>query len=198
MEDKRTGPEHFKNISSKVKKKVSESDNQARSRESISPYISDLEQYAQNSKNVAVDIDRRVQIAIFKLNDEYYALYGKNVREIINPEKIFFVPGTPDTIHGIINVRGDVESVINIKKILGIDEEKPVTDGKIMLARSRNYTCGIIVDEFIEVEEIPEKDIHNVEEALKRSFKNLVQAEFTIGSLVFLLDMEKLIEKVTL
>jgi len=160
----------------------------------LSPYIRDLEHYAINSENVELDIDQRVQLVIFLLNGEYFALSGRNVKEIVNEMKIDFLPGAPEAILGIINLRGDVESVIDLKHILKLPESESSLGGerKILIAVSGEYQCGILVDELLELTDLPEEAIRPVEGALKRSFQDLVSAEFTYNSrVVFLLDMEK-------
>ena len=167
----------------------------------ISPYISDLEHYAKNSRNVALEIDNRAQVVVFVLGSEYLALQGENVKEIVNEEKIYFVPGVPETILGIVNIRGDIESVIDLGKILdlGTIAGKSVADKKILIARSGDYRCGIIVDRLVDVAEIPQNTIHPVEGALKSGFRDLVRSEFTMGkNTVLMLDMERIMEKVIL
>ena len=196
----KSSPEHFKKISEKVKTKAGGPEKENSAGSTLSPYISDLEDYAKNSQNTAVDIDKRVQIVLFELNNEYFGLYGRDVKAIVNQEQVFFVPGVPMTILGIVNIRGDVESVIDIKKILEIPaSDEARVNGKIVIAHSGEYRCGILVDELIEVSDIQEIIIHPVETAIKRSFKDIVLAEFSFkGKLVFLLDMSKIMEKVLL
>ena len=77
-----------------------------------------------------VDIDRRgkgpildvhgeeVKLIVFTLHGDYFAFYGTDIKEILALRKINYVPGCPDYILGITNVRDDVELVIDINGFL--------------------------------------------------------------------------------
>lgn len=58
--------------------------------------------------------EEKIKLVIFSLGQDRYAFPGKDVKEILRCEKITYVPGSPPVIHGIINNRGDIESVIKL------------------------------------------------------------------------------------
>ena len=82
-----------------------------------------------------VDVEEeQVKIVVFSLLNDRYAFYGNEIKEILPLTKIFYVPGSPDYILGIINVRGDIESVININKFLGLPDFKNSQKNRIAMA----------------------------------------------------------------
>jgi len=63
------------------------------------------------------DVTVSQQYVIFKLNDKYFGVNIAHVMEIIWPQKVFKVPDTPPYVEGLINVRGKVFALLNLKKI---------------------------------------------------------------------------------
>lgn len=79
----------------------------------------------RKSQEKIVDVDEeKVKLVIFSLLSDYYAFHGSDVKEILPLGKITYVPGSPDFILGIINVRGDIESILNIHNFWGYRTQK--------------------------------------------------------------------------
>ena len=64
-----------------------------------------------HKKIVNVD-EPLVKLVIFALGNEHFAFQGDCIHEILTKVDVFFVPGCPPSLEGVINVRGDIESVI--------------------------------------------------------------------------------------
>ena len=63
-----------------------------------------------------INIDEElVELVFFKLLDHFYAIFGTDAKEILPLLRINQIPGAPANILGVINVRGDIESVLDIK-----------------------------------------------------------------------------------
>src|SRR5512135_1753784 len=102
------------------------------------------------------DIDeRKVKVVIFSLSNGLYSFYGDNVKEILPYGNIFYVPGAPENILGVINVRGDIESVINIHRILGQPEPQKTGKSRIVIAEAEGIRSGILLDSIEDVLDIP-------------------------------------------
>ena len=80
------------------------------------------DQTQADQNNVIRVEEEKIKLVIFSLRGDYYAFYGKQVKEILRFREITYVPGCPDYIMGIINVRGDIESVLNLHLMMGIPE----------------------------------------------------------------------------
>ena len=86
------------------------------------------------SKEV-VDVEKeRIKVLIFVCGTHLYAFHGADVREILPKPEISWVPGLPDYLPGLINVRGDVESVVAIRHFLA---EEPLSQGDGLIAMVR-------------------------------------------------------------
>src|SRR5208282_6910415 len=95
-----------------------------------------------------VDVEEeKVKLVIFSLADDYYAFNGSEVKEILLPPgDISYVPGAPDYVLGVINVRGNIESVVAINAFLSLPESKKTSRSRIAIAVKGGVRSGILVD----------------------------------------------------
>jgi purine-binding chemotaxis protein CheW len=151
----------------------------------------------QGAKNVVEVEEERVKLVIFACGDKKYAFYGSDIREILPACAISWVPGLPDYLPGLINVRGDIESVIDIRHFLG---EEKVAGGKnlIAMAVKGDFRSGILIDAIEDVVDVPRNTIHSPLSTLNAAL-DLVIGEIDYGgTMVTLLDIEKMAAKISL
>jgi purine-binding chemotaxis protein CheW len=131
---------------------------------------------------------------IFETDNEKYALNVLNVIEIIPMCNITFVPEVPNYIKGIINLRGDVVPVIDVRTKF----EKPPIDTDtstcIVQITCHEYVLGIIVDKVIGTLTIPEEAISPPPSAKLRFSNKFVKNVGRVNDEVYLLlDLENLV-----
>jgi len=99
----------------------------------------------------SIEETTRDQYLTFEIDNEEYAVGIAYVREIIMMVPITKVPDTPDYVEGIINVRGDIAPVINVRKRF-MKESKPFDDlNCIVFVVYKDYYLGLIADAVKEV-----------------------------------------------
>ncbi|WP_295399227.1 chemotaxis protein CheW [uncultured Thiocystis sp.] len=91
----------------------------------------------------------------FSLEDETYAIDVLQVQEVLKLTEIAPVPGVPDYILGIINLRGDVVTVIDARRRMLLPERVPDDASRIVIIDVDNQNVGILVDSVAEVVRIP-------------------------------------------
>jgi purine-binding chemotaxis protein CheW len=92
-----------------------------------------------------------LQFVTFTLNDEEYAVNILNVQEINRITEITKVPNAPAYVEGVVNLRGKVIPVINLRRKFTF-EEKPTDDSsRIIIMEINGITNGLIVDSVSEV-----------------------------------------------
>ena len=96
----------------------------------------------------------------FFLEREEYGAEILKVREIIRTVPITPVPRTPDFIRGVVNLRGTIIPVVDLRMKFDM-ESGPIEDGCIIVVESRGVRMGVIVDRVAEVLEIDAKDIED-------------------------------------
>ena len=132
----------------------------------------------------------------FSLNEEIFCINLKFVREITKLKNVNLtkVPCVPDFIIGIINLRGDFITIIDIKKFLSIPKTDITEKTKIIVIRTENIQIGILVDDIFGIENIPnEKLSHNV--STKYEKNNFTAAEIMLNNKVMcVFDLKKFLE----
>lgn len=103
--------------------------------------------------------DDIVQFTTFGCSGEEYGIEVLKVREIIRMPKITKIPNTDDCVEGIINLRGKVIPVINIRKKFGIQDTENTSQTRIIVMDINNALTGFIVDSVSEVLRIKASDI---------------------------------------
>ncbi|HEY4037979.1 MAG TPA: chemotaxis protein CheW [Burkholderiaceae bacterium] len=103
--------------------------------------------------------DRQYEVVEFALAYENYAIESSFVREVYPLTDLTPVPCTPSFVLGIVNVRGEIVSVIDIKKFFDLPE-KGLTDlNKAIILQSDSMTFGILADLIVGVRTVAARDI---------------------------------------
>lgn len=100
-----------------------------------------------------------VQLVVFKLGREEYAVSILHVQEIKRVTDITRVPNAPDYICGVINLRGSVLPVIDLKKRLDLPAQGYTDDTRIIIVRVEEIAVGMIVDGVSEVTALSQENI---------------------------------------
>ncbi len=144
-----------------------------------------------NSQNTTI------QVAIFKLGDERYGVETSQVKEIIRVEEITSIPNAPDYVEGVINLRGQITTIINLRRRFGM-EPKPIdNDTRIIVFEHKGSTIGMMVDTVTEVRYLAKEDIKE----LPNIVTNRSESKFLTGvgklpdGLLILVDLEKVMDK---
>lgn len=114
--------------------------------------IKDIEQEERTS------LDEQ-QLVSLKIGSEEYGINIMNVQEIIRLNKITTVPGAPDYVKGVVNLRGNVLPVIDMRARFGMEEGDLTDSDRIIVVMYKGKATGLIVDSVSEVIQISAKDI---------------------------------------
>ena len=90
------------------------------------------------------------QVVVFRLGQEEYAVSIAEVKEIIQYKGATKLPGTPDFLEGIINLRGKVIPVVDMAKQFGLSAAQ-ISDRRAIIVETRGMEIAVIVDEVTEV-----------------------------------------------
>lgn len=103
----------------------------------------------------AEDSQQEKQLVTFKLGEEEYGIEISHVREIIKASQITPVPRAPQFVEGVINLRGKIVPVIDLKKRLGLPQGKPPSQPCIIVLEMKGQLFGVKVDAVAEVLKLP-------------------------------------------
>jgi len=134
------------------------------------------------------------QLVLFDLGMEHYAIDSMNVREIIRMQTITKIPGTPMSVEGVINLRGKVTPVLDLRKRLGLVAGEESKETRIVVVEVEGQDVGLIVDGVSEVFRIPVSVIEPTSTIVAAE-----EADYILGvaklesKLVILLDIGRLL-----
>ncbi len=101
-----------------------------------------------------------IQLVQFKLGKEYFAVGVEQVREIVKRGKITRVPNMPDFIEGVMNLRGQITTIIDLRRRFEIEDEKAdISQSRIIVAEIGDVQLGIIVDSVQDVIRVASKNL---------------------------------------
>lgn len=106
-----------------------------------------------------------------------YGIPIHQVHEITRPGEVIKLPGMPDFVNGIMNLRGEVIPIIDFKMRFGLGITSAKDTTRIVVVSMDEQKCGVIVDDVLEIVSIPAKNI----EAAPSIAAGGVKANFILG-----------------
>ena len=147
-----------------------------------------------SENNLSQQDSELLQLVGFKLGKEEFAVDILNVNEILKMMEVTLVPNSPDSIQGIVNIRGRIIPVIDTRLKLNMPSKEYDKDTRIMVVETNDKTVGFIVDEVNEVLRIPK----SVTEPSPDLVTSKIHSDYITsvakleGRLLILLDLKKL------
>lgn len=154
---------------------------------------------AKQAASQIVEVDAPlIQLVIFQLGEGYFAFHGHTVKEVLGTDvPVNFVPGMPDSVEGIINLRGDVESVIRLHPLLQIPPLaiEQQTGSRILMCQAADISTGIRIDALHDVTDISETELKPPPDSLPDALKPYVTALLSYKQwTVAVLDLDMLLQ----
>ncbi|MCU7837933.1 MAG: chemotaxis protein CheW [Candidatus Thiodiazotropha sp. (ex Troendleina suluensis)] len=135
-----------------------------------------------------------IQFVTFILMDEVYGINVMQVQEVLRITEIAPVPGAPSYVLGIINLRGNVVTVIDTRTRFGLPSAELDDASRIIVIESEKQVVGILVDAVAEVVELRETDIDAAPNVGTEESSRYIQGVATQeDSLLILVDLNKLL-----
>jgi len=146
-----------------------------------------------NSRNASAN--RELHVVGFHIGRETYGVPILSVHEIVRVPEITPVPDAPGFVEGVINLRGKIVSVIDLRKRLGQNDIQTSKRNRILVVEHNGRLCGLMVDAASEVLKIPMADVEPATSVFQGGGLNCVTGLGKHrGRLIVLLDMTKLLE----
>jgi purine-binding chemotaxis protein CheW len=135
----------------------------------------------------------------FQIGRETYGVPITSLHEIVRVPEITAVPDAPDYLEGVINLRGKIVSVMDLRKRFGEKQATLKKRNRILVVEHSGRLAGLIVDSATEVLKIPSKDVEPSPAAFQEGGLNCVTGLGKVnGRLIVLLDMTKLLAPASL
>jgi purine-binding chemotaxis protein CheW len=136
------------------------------------------------------------QVALFELGGETYGLDIGTVHEIIRMQPITRVPKAPFYVEGVINLRGKVIPVVDMRKRFGLEASDRNKNNRIVVVAIAGTTIGIIVDAVTEVLRIPNASVEPASSIVTAGETDYLQGIAKLDErMVILLDLGRVLSK---
>ena len=136
------------------------------------------------------------QLVVFDLSSEAYGVDIGTVREIIRLQDITRVPKTPEFVEGVINLRGKVIPVLDLRKRFGLEAEDQGEENRIVVVDIRGQDIGMVVDAVTEVLRIPADSVEPPSSVIITA-----DSDYLLGiakleeRMIILLDLERVLSE---
>jgi purine-binding chemotaxis protein CheW len=144
-------------------------------------------------------MNRELHIVGFQVGRETYGVPITSLHEIVRVPEITAVPDAPDYLEGVINLRGKIVSVMDLRKRFGDRQAKLKRQNRILVVEHAGKLAGLIVDSASEVLKIAGEDIEAPPAVFQEGGLNCVTGLGKVKDrLIVLLDMTKLLAPASL
>jgi purine-binding chemotaxis protein CheW len=140
--------------------------------------------------------EETLQVIVFRLAREWYGVEIAKVKEVIKAGKITYLPSSPEHIAGIVNLRGNILSVTDLKTVFGLPHEEATEKTRIIPIESGIFKTGLLVDEVVDSIEVPVSKIEPALFTLPDEGGKYIKGQFKVDNkLIGLISVEKILEK---
>jgi purine-binding chemotaxis protein CheW len=141
-------------------------------------------------------MEKDCQVVGFRIGNETYGVRIASVREIVRVPEITMVPNAPEIIEGVINLRGKIIPVMDLRKRFGNSGVQPDKKNRILVVELDSKLLGLIVSSASEVLKIPPSEIESPGTVFAEGESSYVTGVGKLkGRLIILLDIARLLRQ---
>jgi purine-binding chemotaxis protein CheW len=135
------------------------------------------------------------QFCTFLLDDHVFGTPVPKVQEVIQHQEMTRVPLAPEVISGLINLRGQIVSAIDLRRRLGLEDRPAGQLPMNVVVRTNDGAVSLLVDEIGDVIEVEEETLENPPETLQGFAREVVSGVYKLsGRLLLALDIDKIVD----
>jgi purine-binding chemotaxis protein CheW len=141
-------------------------------------------------------MEKDLQVVGFRIGNETFGVRIGSVREIVRVPEITAVPSAPETVEGVINLRGKIIPVMDLRKRFGQSDIQPDKKNRILVVELENKLVGLIVNAASEVLKIAPSEIEAPGNLFAEGESSYITGVGKLkGRLIILLDIAKLLHR---
>ncbi|RAX57279.1 chemotaxis protein CheW, partial [Helicobacter monodelphidis] len=129
--------------------------------------LKEVMQRQQESKQPPAELDSIVQLVGFMVGSEEFAVPILSIKEIIKPIEHTRVPGSPNYVLGVFNLRGSVIPLINLRLKFGLPAEKQGPDTRYIVMQHNDQMASFVIDSLTEAIRLRESSIDAAPETIQ-------------------------------
>ncbi len=132
------------------------------------------------------------QLATFRLDGDLYGVEVEHVQEVLRSQGLTRVPLAPPAVAGLINLRGQVVTAIELRERLGRPPRPAGTDAVVIVVRLHGEAVSLLVDSIADVVDVDAADFEAPPDTLDGQARELIRGAYKLdGTLLLALDVQK-------
>ena len=132
------------------------------------------------------------QLATFRLDGDLYGVEVEHVQEVLRSQQLTRVPLAPRAVAGLINLRGQVVTAIELRERLGRPARPEGTDAVVIVVRLDGEAVSLLVDSIADVVDVDAADFEAPPDTLDGAARDLILGAYKLdGQLLLALDVHK-------
>ncbi|MPR00088.1 chemotaxis protein CheW [Modestobacter sp. I12A-02628] len=132
------------------------------------------------------------QLATFWLDNDLYGVEVEHVQEVLRSQGITQVPLSPPAVAGLINLRGQVVTAIELRELLGRPPRAEGTDPVVIVVRLHGEAVSLLVDAIADVVDVNARDFESPPDTLDGKARELILGAYKLdGQLLLALDVNR-------
>lgn len=134
------------------------------------------------------------QLVVFSIGKELYGVGIESLQEIVRVPEVTEVPDAPGFLEGVINLRGRIVPVINLRKRLRLSGAERTKFTRVLITENGKNTVGLLVDSVSEVLKVMPDDIEGPPEMISAiGVEYITGVAKNDGRLIILLDIKRIL-----
>ena len=134
------------------------------------------------------------QLVVFRLGNEKYGIDIERVQGIERMQKVTVVPHAPHFVEGVINLRGQITPVMNLRTRFGFDKVEATKETRIVVVRMAEQWVGLVVDGVAGVQRLTSDHVEPPSDFVRSAESEYLRGIAKIeGGLLILLDLDKVL-----
>lgn len=134
------------------------------------------------------------QLVVFSVQGEEFGVGIEDVNSIERMMEIFKIPNTPDYIEGMINLRGKIHTIINLRKRFHMADKEFDEENRIIIVKASGSAIGLIVDSVKEILNVDESNIEAAPKTMAQLEGRYISSMAKVGERIIMqLDLDKIL-----
>jgi purine-binding chemotaxis protein CheW len=138
---------------------------------------------------------KELQIVGFRVGRESFGVPIAVIHEIVRVPEITAVPDAPDCVEGVINLRGKIVSIVDLRKRFGVREAASHKKNRILVAEVEGRLVGLVVDAASEVLKVAPADVDPPPTVFDAELNYVTGVAKHKGRLIILVDLMRVLQK---
>jgi purine-binding chemotaxis protein CheW len=146
------------------------------------------------TRDAATSSALSLQFSTFYVGNLFFGIEVLKVQEVLRYQEMTRVPLAPPVIEGLINLRGQIVTAVDMRRRLALPPRKPDVTPMNMVIRSDEGAVSLLVDEIGDVLEVPKDSFESVPDNVSRDYRDLIHGVYKLeGRLLLALNAEKVL-----